>query len=216
MGFSAPRTVNGLDPFECISAIQKYIRRAGEDPEYEMKAMLLAIEMARTSKAYLTMVCNRLEIISHEDCDTAAEPWIVPFVATCIEQTKRHTKPLKSGGMSCGLSLGNAVRALSRAQKSREADHFLLLSGRIWEDEGPGEIPDFALDMHTRRGRKLKRGQEHFKTEGAKLVQPPPEEKNRRPLRTALVQGDERAQDEQGSFFELQNRSADGCRSAPP
>ena len=34
-------------------------------------------------------------------------------------------------------------------------------------------IPDYALDMHTIRGKAMGRGLDHFRKEGAKLVPPP-------------------------------------------
>jgi hypothetical protein len=40
------------------------------------------------------------------------------------------------------------------------------------EDFAPG-IPDWANDQHTLAGRRLGRGLDHFRGEGAKLVPPP-------------------------------------------
>jgi hypothetical protein len=40
------------------------------------------------------------------------------------------------------------------------------------EDFAP-EIPDWANDQHTLEGRKLGRGLDHLRKEGAKLVPPP-------------------------------------------
>ena len=37
-------------------------------------------------------------------------------------------------------------------------------------------IPDWAHDQHTIAGRKLGRGLDHFRTEGAKLVPPAPKD----------------------------------------
>ena len=34
-------------------------------------------------------------------------------------------------------------------------------------------IPDWALDQHTTEGRRMGRGLDHFRSEGAKLVPPP-------------------------------------------
>ena len=42
------------------------------------------------------------------------------------------------------------------------------------EDFAP-TIPDYALDMHTMRGKAMGRGLDHFRKEGAKLVPPPTE-----------------------------------------
>jgi hypothetical protein len=34
-------------------------------------------------------------------------------------------------------------------------------------------IPDFALDIHTMKGKAMGRGLDHFRKEGAKLIPPP-------------------------------------------
>jgi hypothetical protein len=39
----------------------------------------------------------------------------------------------------------------------------------LLEDLAP-EIPDYALDMHTMKGKAMGRGLDHFRKEGAKLV----------------------------------------------
>jgi hypothetical protein len=76
-----PPTIHGLNALHCISALQKFIRRA-----MEREAMEVAVELHLTSKAFATMLCNRLEVISHEDLDTGAAPHIVPFVHTAMNQ----------------------------------------------------------------------------------------------------------------------------------
>ena len=68
-----PDTKNGLPAMACVSAMQKAIRRG-----LEREAMEFAVELMHTSKAFHSMVCNRLEIICHEDLDTLAAPWVVP------------------------------------------------------------------------------------------------------------------------------------------
>ena len=74
-----PNTRNGLPAIACVSAMQQCIRRG-----LEREAMEFAVELIQTSKAFHSMVCKRLEIISHEDIDTQANPAIVPFVATAV------------------------------------------------------------------------------------------------------------------------------------
>jgi replication-associated recombination protein RarA len=78
-----PRTKNGLSAMACLSAMQKCIRRG-----MEKEAMQFACELLHTSKNFHTMVCNRLEIISHEDIDTGADPRIVPFVKAAMDQAR--------------------------------------------------------------------------------------------------------------------------------
>ncbi len=61
----------------------------------------------------------------------------------------------------------HAVILLSRATKSRMVDHALIA---YYEAERPTRcIPDCALDKHTVAGKRLRRGHEHFWTEGAKV-----------------------------------------------
>jgi replication-associated recombination protein RarA len=162
-----PDTRNGLPAMACVSAMQKAIRRG-----LEREAMEFAVELIHTSKAFHSMVCKRLEIISHEDIDTQAEPSIVAFVATAVAQAMKWYDAEKLGASR--LAIGNAIRLMSRAKKSREGDHFGAAIGlrSLLEGYAP-TIPDWANDRHTLAGKKLGRGLDHFRKEGAKLVPPP-------------------------------------------
>ena len=164
-----PTTKNNLDPFVCLSALQKCIRRG-----LEREAMQFAVELMHTSKAFHTMTCKRLEVISHEDIDTQANPMIVPFVATAVAQAmKWYDSDVTKLGKS-RMCVGNAIRLMARAKKSREGDHFAAAIGwaAILENFVP-VIPDWALDQHTTEGRRMGRGLDHFRTEGTKLMPPP-------------------------------------------
>jgi replication-associated recombination protein RarA len=112
-----PDTKNGLPAMACVSAMQKAIRRG-----MEKEAMEFACELLHTSKAFHSMVCKRLEIISHEDIDTQADPAIVPFVAAAVAQAMRWYDAEKPGGSR--MAIGSAIRLMCRARKSREGDHF--------------------------------------------------------------------------------------------
>jgi replication-associated recombination protein RarA len=164
-----PPTKSGLPAMACISALQKCIRRG-----LEREAMEFACELIHTSKAFHSMVCKRLEVISHEDIDTIAQPWIVPFVATATAQAMRWYDAEKPG--KSRMAIGNAIRLMCRARKSREGDHFHAAVGlrSMLEDFAP-TIPDWAHDQHTITGKAMGRGLDHFRTEGAKLVPPPTE-----------------------------------------
>jgi len=162
-----PATLNGLKPFECISAMQKCIRRGLEE-----EAMQFACEMIHTSKAFTSMVANRLEIIAHEDIDVMTQPWIVPFVRAACEQARDWYDPKKLG--KSRMPIGNVIRLLSRAAKSREGDHFQAAVGLGAELDGfVPEVPEWALDQHTSAGRRMGRGIEHFLDEGTKLIPAP-------------------------------------------
>jgi replication-associated recombination protein RarA len=159
-----PQTIHAMPSLVVLSALQKYVRLADEE-----NAMLCACELIHTSKNFFTMVCNRLEIISHEDIDTQARPDVVPFVYTAVQQAKALWDPQKPG--RARMPLGNAIRLMCRAAKSREGDHFQAVCGlgNLLEKRLP-TIPDSAYDKHTPKGKQMGRGFDHFRKEGAKLV----------------------------------------------
>ena len=163
-----PNTKNGLPTMVVLSAMQKAIRRS-----MEVEAMQFAVELSSTSRAFHTMTCNRLETICHEDLDTLAAPWVVPFVAVAMAQSKeRYAKSI--GGAR--LMVGNAIRMMCRSPKSRAGCHFSAAIGLRSMLEGyVPEIPNWAFDQHTLEGKRMGRGLDHFLSEGAVLVPPPTE-----------------------------------------
>jgi len=137
----------------------------------EREAMEFAVELMHTSKAFHSMVCNRLEVICQEDLDTLAAPQVFPFVAaSLVASRERYSKSIGEAR----LMVGNAIRMMARAPKSRAGCHFAAAIGlrSMLEDFAP-QIPDYALDMHTMKGKAMGRGLDHFREEGAKLVPPP-------------------------------------------
>lgn len=168
-----PPTLHGMRPLECLSALQKCIRRG-----MEREAMQFAIELMHTSKAYCSMVCKRIEVICHEDIDNLSQPWITPFVHAAANQAREwyDPKPEKLG--KTRMAVGNAIRMMCRAKKSREGDHFAAAIGwaSILESFKP-EVPDWVYDRHTSKGKRLGRGIDHFRTVSTQLV-PPPDHKD--------------------------------------
>ncbi|HWZ39523.1 MAG TPA: hypothetical protein VNY08_14600 [Bradyrhizobium sp.] len=161
-----PDTRNNLPAMACVSAMQKAIRRG-----MEREAMEFAVELMHTSKAFHSMVCNRLEVICHEDLDTLAAPHVFPFVAATLAASReRYTKSIGEAR----LMVGNAIRMMCRSPKSRAGCHFAAAIGLRSMLEGfAPEIPDYALDMHTMKGKAMGRGLDHFRKEGARLVPEP-------------------------------------------
>jgi len=156
-----PDTRNNLPAMACVSAMQKAIRRG-----MEREAMEFAVELMHTSKAFHSMVCNRLEVICHEDLDTLAAPHVFPFVAATLAASReRYTKSIGEAR----LMVGNAIRMMCRSPKSRAGCHFAAAIGLRSMLEGfAPEIPDYALDMHTMKGKAMGRGLDHFRKEGAR------------------------------------------------
>jgi len=141
--------------------MQKAIRRG-----MEREAMQFAVELMHTSKAFHSMACNRLEVICHEDLDTLAAPHVFPFVAASLaESRERYGKSIGEAR----LMAGNATRAMCRSPKSRAGCHFAAAIGlRSMLEYYAPTIPDYALDMHTQKGKAMGGGLDHFREEGAK------------------------------------------------
>lgn len=158
-------TVHGLDANACVSALQKFIRRG-----MEREAMEVAVEMGHTSKPFATWVTNRLEIISHEDIGLAA-PSVILLVRTCCEQARALWNAEKLGQWR--LIVGTAIRAMCRAAKSREGDHFQAAVGLRSQLEGfCPELPDWIYDQHTAKGKAKGRKLDYFREVSTRLHPP--------------------------------------------
>jgi replication-associated recombination protein RarA len=146
--------------------MQKFIRRG-----MEREAMEMAVEMGHTSKGFATWITARLEVISHEDIGLAA-PEIIPLVRVCCEQARAWWDADKLGQWR--MPIGTAIRAMCRAAKSREGDHFQAAVGlRSQLEEFRPEIPDWCYDQHTIKGKAKGRGVDYFRTVSTKLVPAP-------------------------------------------
>jgi replication-associated recombination protein RarA len=159
-------TANGYARDEVVSALQKAIRRSQERP-----ALFWAQEL--TDSGYIEYAWKRLLIITSEDIGLAW-PEGPAVIRALYENHRDALKRAKTNGTGRGsglpVFLTHAVLLLVRADKSRIVDHALLVtrwSGVLWE------IPDEALDQHTRRGRKLNRDTEHFFAHAAHLAPKP-------------------------------------------
>lgn len=153
------KTQNDYSFFEVSSALQKTIRRGQEH-----KALYWAMEFLPHYEFYLW---RRLKIIASEDIGIANSQAII-LVQVLSEQ---YFELRKRGDMGCLLMVANCILFLSRSNKTRLADHFICA---MIQEREQGilklKIPDFALDMHTKRGRQKRRGLQHFREEGAKLT----------------------------------------------
>ena len=150
--YDAPRTPKGYELHEVISALQKEIRRCNE---YE--AVYWAIELAAFNP---TALWNRLRVIASEDIGIAN-----PNASLLVDVLEKQYMAAGKNESS-RLFLVHAVLYLARSPKSRIVDNLLTV---VYNTEEKLQIPDYALDKHTYRGKKMGRGWEHFFAEGAKL-----------------------------------------------
>jgi replication-associated recombination protein RarA len=157
-------TPGGYRCDEVVSALQKSVRRG-----LERESLYWATELDLAG--FADYLWRRLRIIASEDVGVAA-PEVAVQVRALSENfadQRRHNAKSKTGSRSGErLFIVQAVILLVRAPKSRMIDHCVMA---LYEGERPAiEIPDFAIDMHTRRGRALGRGADHFFDVGALLA----------------------------------------------
>ena len=155
------KTYNGFSGDQVISALQKEIRRGNTE-----NAVLLAYEMAITSPAMEDYLWQRLMVISVEDIGFGQleAPILIKSLHQMIQSFDRNLGERK-------LFAVHAVRYLCNCQKDRSSDEMIMWIKLASEkmDILP-EIPDYALDMHTKRGKELGRGIRHFIDVAAQLT----------------------------------------------
>jgi replication-associated recombination protein RarA len=130
---------------EAASALQKSIRR---NMEYEACWWAYVIH----SSGYFNYVWKRLMIIASEDVGNAT-----PEAAQIVHALQQSYKTaISSTNREKNDSLQfvmQAVMYLCRADKSREVDSIVNLIRTNYEKGNFLEIPEMAVDIHTKRGR---------------------------------------------------------------
>lgn len=156
-------TVNGYNPYELLSAMQKFIRRS-----MEQEALFCFYELEYAG--LYNVAANRLAICVYEDCGIANIPLLNSINSHIDQMSKWHTA--KNGAWR--LVLGNIILQACRGPKNRIADHFVCsVGGRRangWKINME-EYEEFVYDKHTARGKALGRGLDHFFKEGIKIVE---------------------------------------------
>lgn len=159
MTFSEVQTPGGYRCGEVASAMQKCIRRGLADD-----ALFWATELDLAG--YGEYVFKRLQIIASEDVGPA-DLYACIVVATLRDAWRDQRKKNDARHAPERLFLVHAVLYLAGTRKSRMIDHALIVHYEGQREHR--EIPDFALDRHTARGRARKRAWKHFWEEGARL-----------------------------------------------
>lgn len=146
------RTRNGLAADEVISALQKSIRKGKERAACEF-----AYEMYISSPQMEEKLWRRLQAISVEDI--GMENPQAPILINSLNQMRQsfsYNEPDRA------MMFVHAIRYLCESTKDRSSD---LLKNIIIKNFALGyvpTIPDYALDKHTTREKKLGRGSMHF------------------------------------------------------
>jgi replication-associated recombination protein RarA len=155
------RTRHDFAADEVISALQKEIRRSNTE-----NAALLAYEMVTTSPEMEAYLWRRLLAISVEDIGWGELQ--APILIHTLHQINQSFD--RAAGERILFAV-HAVRYLCACQKDRSSDEMAIWIKREVEDgHRLPSIPDYALDLHTKRGSEMGRGLDHFLEEGAKLI----------------------------------------------
>lgn len=153
-------SVRGYPADELISTLQKSIRRGDV-----RLALLVGREMYETSAELEAVLWSRLSVISAEDVGdgTYQEPVVVNALFQMHERMERAAGDR-------WLFAVHAIRFLAERVKDRTSDEWAnLVLHLINADERPFEVPDYALDVHTRRGQEAGRDVDGFWADGSKL-----------------------------------------------
>lgn len=145
-------TKHGYDFFEVSSIFQKSIRRCDEKI-----AMYWAVELYESG--YAKYAWKRMIIMSCEDVGLG-DPYINMAVMN-LKASYDYLVSLKERSKPEKLPFTQAVLMLVHAKKSRYNDLAICV---YWQENASKryEIPDYAFDMHTRRGKAMGRGIDHF------------------------------------------------------
>lgn len=154
-------TRNGFAGDEIISMLQKSIRKAKEE-----NAIRAAYEMYITSPQMEEKLWRRLLAISVEDIGFG-DPNACVYVWTLNQIRKEFL--YADGDRS--LFFIQAIRYLCRCKKERSSDHIKCRIMAEFEHGKTLEIPDYAYDMHTQKGKAMGHDVIHF-LEDASCVTP--------------------------------------------
>ena len=150
--FASMRTRGGFALDEVASALQKTIRRG-----LEREAIFWATELDLTG--YGNYAWKRLRIICSEDVGFAwpEGPAVIRALYENWQEIRKAEKDRPPERSSAMLFLAHAVVLLARAPKSRLIDNACTLFYTGDREQMGMDIPDYALDHHTSRGRRLGR-----------------------------------------------------------
>lgn len=152
-------TLNGLAADELVSTLQKSIRRGLVE-----NAILAARELVLTSSELEQFMWARLAVIAVEDVGFGDID-----MPQRIDTLYRNHARFIAGGGDRFLFAVHAIRLLCAARKDRTSDDMAAWARHALDSGMLPEIPDYALDMHTRRGQQMGRDGVHFLEEASRV-----------------------------------------------
>jgi replication-associated recombination protein RarA len=153
------KTRNNLPGDEVISALQKSIRKG-----YTQEACEFAYEMYITSPQYEDKLWRRLLAISVEDIGFGN-----PEASIYVNNLNQMRREFAYNEADRVMFVFHAIRILTESTKDRSTD---LLKNIVIKSFAMGyvpEIPDYALDKHTTRGKEMGRDSFHFLNDASQV-----------------------------------------------
>ena len=153
-------TRNGYEADEVISALQKCIRRAKEE-----EACMFAYELYISSPELEEKMWRRLLTISVEDIGMGN-----PMAAVIVNNLFQMRKNFDYADGDRPMYFIHAIRYLAQCEKDRSSDLLKNICIKSFAMGKFPEIPDVALDKHTRRGQEMGRDSFHFLHDASKVI----------------------------------------------
>lgn len=149
-----PKVPDGTPLNEAVSILIKELRRGKE-----LEALYWARQIEGNSgKGFVKYLFRRLAIFACEDVGPG-EPMALQVVQAARDAYVTTMQESKSGRPDGNL-ISWPVLFLARAMKNREADHLKNVAHVLEKAGWKPEIPDYAIDAHTARGRAIYKTQE--------------------------------------------------------
>lgn len=162
------KTQSGINFFTCSSAFQKFIRRG-----MEHETLWFGTELYISG--YEEYVWFRMRVMACEDVGLANHKLTVQIQSLYQVYTDFKKKKNKHGPER--LPFVNALLLLVRSEKSRIVDNLLCEYIFLRETVAVPNLDkpeyDFVWDMHTLKGKKMGRGNDHFYEEAGKIINEP-------------------------------------------
>lgn len=159
------KTKNEYKLDEVVSALQKEIRRGNE-----LMASYWAFEL--NESGFWRYCFRRLQVITGEDIGHA-NPEAIRMVSSIYASLLMQDRLRKMVSVDNNI-LGFIVSYLARSPKSRHIDY---LGGVILKRKENGwkpDIPEYAIDQHTSRGKDLGKDDNDFFREGSRILNKKP------------------------------------------
>lgn len=185
-------TRNGFAGDEVISALQKSIRRGLEE-----QAVMFAYEMYISSPEFEEKMWKRLLTISVEDIGMGD-----PLASIVVNNLYDIRNKFAYDDVDRPLYFVHAIRYLCQCEKDRSSDLLKNICIKSYAMGRLPEIPDYALDKHTKRGQEMGRDSFHFLNE-ASMVIPQAKIDNDYKERYAKILKEYNAEDRENTAFKF-------------